>query len=126
MHAGVRSADALGSASLLVHAPEPAPAVAVAAAAAAGGPPLPHSQQQQQQQQQQQRRLLANTTSCPPGAGAGAAHDAGQSGSCIVSQPVNSSSTLQLLSGCHSAPHGPLQRCSSVQVGWTVCRGKGF
>lgn len=102
---GVRSADAgaLGSASLLVQA-EPAPPAAPAAAG----------------RQQQQPRLLASTTSCPPGAPAGAAAvaaggpDGNASGSCIVSQPVNtsallSSSTQQMLSGCHSAPHGLLQ-----------------
>jgi hypothetical protein len=112
--AGVRSADAgaLGSASLLLQAGAGLPPAAAMPASTAS------------RQLQQHPRLLASTMSCPPGGAAAAAAAAGPdgnvSGSCIVSQPVNtsaifSSSTQQLLSGSHSAPHGLLQVRLSVQ-----------
>lgn len=133
MPAGIRSADAgaLGSASHLLQTDQLASPPAAAAAAPGSG----SRQQQQQRQQLPPQRLLASTTSCPPGApggtvsaangaaaaaAGGAAPDANASGSCVLSQPVNtsavfSSSTQQLLSGCHSAPLAFLQPTNSMQ-----------
>lgn len=130
--AGLRSGDqsAPNNTSLLRHADLSSPPAASAAAAAADAG-------LHQPQQQQQRRLLP-TSSCPywgavgslSGGGAGGtnAPDANVSGECVISQPVDtsavfSSSTMQLLSGCHSAPHprAALRQAQQVQLLQRAC-----
>jgi hypothetical protein len=74
-----------------------------------------------QSPRQQQQRLLAPLHSWPVAATPGA-DNAAQSGSWAVSQPGNTSAgisscqTLQLLPGCHSAPHAlaALQRAAAA------------
>jgi hypothetical protein len=62
------------------------------------------------------------------GAGGTNAPDANVSGECVISQPVDtsavfSSSTMQLLSGCHSAPHphAALRQAQQVQLLQRAC-----